>query len=118
MSGKRSHESSHNRRTLTPSLSARTEMEFSPSGLERLLQEDRYAQYLRSNTPDFLLAFLDYLTTYILELAANEAHNNHRSHIAPLDVERGVRNNRLLRHLLRGVNFSQSDEMFHSRKNG
>ncbi|XP_037676710.1 huntingtin-interacting protein M-like [Choloepus didactylus] len=108
----------HIHRKLIPSLAARRELQFPVNCLKCLLKEGEYAQCLSSNTPDFLLDILDFLTTYVLELAASEAYSEHGTSITPLDVERRVHSSHKLGCLLKNVTSRQFDEMCQSRKTG
>ncbi|XP_025713569.1 huntingtin-interacting protein M [Callorhinus ursinus] len=111
MSAKKSHESSHQTQARLI-----TELQFPVSYVDRLLQEDQYTHRL-SSTTDFLLAMLDYLTDYILDLVGTEA-NNSNMQTAPQEVERAVDSNGEPYHRLKDTAFTLFDEMPGSRRNG
>ncbi|XP_055249469.1 histone H2A-Bbd type 2/3 [Moschus berezovskii] len=65
------------------SRTARAELSFSVSHMERLLWEGHYAQCLSSSAPIFLAAIMQRLTAKVLELAGNVAQNSGQRHITP-----------------------------------
>ncbi|XP_052598269.1 huntingtin-interacting protein M [Peromyscus eremicus] len=83
----------------------------------RLLQEEQYTPCLGSTTSDFLLAMLDYLTDYILEVVGSEANINSQQDV-PQDGERQADNNREPSHAFKNAPFSLFDEMPGPRRNG
>ncbi|KAF5914783.1 huntingtin-interacting protein M [Diceros bicornis minor] len=91
------------------------ELQFPVSYLDRLLQKDEHAQHPSSSTEDFLVAMLDCLTDYILEMVGNEATN---SSSIPQDVEGGVNNNREPQRQVKDAAFTLFDKMPGGRKNG
>ncbi|XP_004754941.1 huntingtin-interacting protein M [Mustela lutreola] len=113
MSGKKNHGSSHQ----TQAHLITTELRFPVSYVDRLLQEDQYTHRLSSSTTDFLLAMLDYLTDYILDLVGTEANNNNMV-TAPQDVERAVNSGGDPHPHLKDTAFTLFDEMPGSRRNG
>ncbi|KAB0336649.1 hypothetical protein E2I00_012705, partial [Balaenoptera physalus] len=82
MSEKRSHEHSYQ----TPAHLITTELQFPMSYVDRLVWEYQYVHTPSSSTTDFLLAMLDYLTEYILDLVGTEANGGMQ--ITPQDMER------------------------------
>ncbi|XP_004399770.1 PREDICTED: huntingtin-interacting protein M [Odobenus rosmarus divergens] len=112
MSAKKSHESSYQTQARLI-----TELQFPVSYVDRFLQEDQYTHRLSSSTTDFLLAMLDYLTDYILDLVGAEA-NNSNMQTAPQEVERAVDSNGEPYHHLKDTAFTLFDEMPGSRRNG
>ncbi|XP_037377813.1 histone H2A-Bbd type 1-like [Talpa occidentalis] len=72
------------------SRSARAELQFPVSRVDRLLREGHYAPRLRSATPVFLAGVLEYLTANILELASKEAQSHRRMRITPEHVQRAM----------------------------
>ncbi|KAM9576858.1 histone H2A-Bbd type 1-like [Trichechus inunguis] len=117
MTGQRRHRNSSKRRRPSRSRSTRAELQFPVSRVDRLLREGNYAQRLSSSTPVFLAGVLEYLTANILELAGDEAHNNHRMRITPEHVERAVDSNPQLSRLWGDVTTSQVDDKPQSTKN-
>ena len=81
------------------------------SYVDRLLREYQYVHTLSSSTTDFLLAMLDYLTEYILDLVGTEANGGMQ--ITPQDMERAEPH----RHL-KDTAFALFDKMPGSRRNG
>ncbi|XP_015988925.1 histone H2A-Bbd type 2/3 [Rousettus aegyptiacus] len=88
--------SSRRSRTRSRSRTARAELLFSVSHIERLLREGHYAQRLSSSAPVYLAAIIQYLTSKILELAGDEAQKTGRRCITPELVDMAVHNNALL----------------------
>ncbi|XP_004391022.1 histone H2A-beta, sperm-like [Trichechus manatus latirostris] len=117
MSRKRSYHSSCRCRRPSLSCSTRAELQFSVSLVDRLLREGNYAQRLNLFTPIFLAGILKYLAANILELAGNEAYNNHRIHITPEHVERAVDNDPQLSLLIHVDASDEVDEIPQSKKN-
>uniref|UniRef100_A0A8C4L0S3 Histone H2A n=1 Tax=Equus asinus TaxID=9793 RepID=A0A8C4L0S3_EQUAS len=72
--------------------SVRAELPFPKSHVDHLLWKRHYARCLSSSKPVFLAATFWYLTVNILELAGNEAHNNHRRCVIPEHVEKVMYN--------------------------
>nr|XP_033705837.1 histone H2A-Bbd type 2/3-like [Tursiops truncatus] len=99
MSGKRGRRGSPGRRSHT----ARAELSFSVSHMERLLREGHYAQRLSSSAPVYLVAIIQYLAARVLELARHEAQNSSRRHLTPEPVDVAARSNALLRDLFRTI---------------
>ncbi|XP_045644908.1 LOW QUALITY PROTEIN: histone H2A-Bbd type 2/3-like [Ursus americanus] len=96
MPGERSRRGSSSGQRRTRSRTARAELSFSVSHVERLLREGRYAQRLGSSAPVFLAAIIQYLTAKVLELAGNEAQNSGGTRITPALVDMAVHNHALL----------------------
>ncbi|KAM4817876.1 histone H2A-beta, sperm-like [Thomomys bottae] len=63
------------------SRSARAELQFPVSRVDRFLREGNYAQRLSSSTPVFLTGILEYLVSNILDLAGKEARRNGKTRI-------------------------------------
>lgn len=78
------------------SRTARAELSFSVSHMEHLLRKGHYAQRLSSNAPVFLAAIIQDLTSKVLELAGNAAHNSGQRCITPELVDMAMHNNALL----------------------
>ncbi|XP_053435828.1 histone H2A-Bbd type 2/3-like [Nycticebus coucang] len=89
--GRSRHRRSHHR-----GRSARAELTFSVSQMERLLRKGHYSQRLSASAPVFIAAIIQYLTAKVLELAGNEAQNYGRRRITPELVDMAVHNNALL----------------------
>ncbi|XP_044768316.1 histone H2A-Bbd type 1-like [Neomonachus schauinslandi] len=107
MSRRRNHRHSHRRKRHGLSRSMRAELQFPVSRVDRLLREGRYAQRLSSSTPVFLTGILEYLTANILELAGQEARNNHKMRITPEHVQRALGNNQYLSRLFENNTYSR-----------
>ncbi|XP_017824656.1 histone H2A-Bbd type 2/3-like [Callithrix jacchus] len=91
----------------TLSRTARGELLFSVSEVERSLQEGQCAQRLSPSAPVFLAAVIQYLTAQILELAGKEAHNNGERTITPQPLDMAVHDNALLSTLFDTTTVSQ-----------
>ncbi|KAM9576856.1 histone H2A-like 3 [Trichechus inunguis] len=117
MSKKRSYHRSCRCKRPSLSRSARAELQFSVSLVDHLLRERNYAQRLSLFTPIFLAGILEYVTANILELAGNEAYNNHRIRITPEHVERAVDNDPQLSLLFHDDANDEVDEIPQSKKN-
>ncbi|XP_012517031.1 PREDICTED: histone H2A-Bbd type 2/3-like [Propithecus coquereli] len=96
MPGMQSPRGSSCRQSQTHSRTARAELAFSVSHMERLLRDGHYAQRLSSSALVFLAAIVQYLTSKVLELAGNEAQNSGRRRITQEQVDMAVHNNALL----------------------
>ncbi|KAF3813209.1 hypothetical protein GH733_018842 [Mirounga leonina] len=107
MPGKRSRRGSSRSQRRTRSRTARAELSFSVSHMERLLREGHYARRLGSSAPVFLAAVIQYLTATVLELAGNEARNSGRRRITPELVDMAVHNNALLSGFFGATTISQ-----------
>ncbi|XP_045850651.1 histone H2A-Bbd type 2/3-like [Meles meles] len=94
-------------RSRARSRTARAELSFSVSHVERLLREGRYARRLGSSAPVFLAAVIQYLTATVLELAGNEARNCGSTRITPELVDMAVHNNALLSRFFQSTTISQ-----------
>ncbi|CAH6779648.1 H2al2a [Phodopus roborovskii] len=97
------------RRNITRS--ARAELQFPVSRVDRFLREGNYSRRLSSSAPVFLAGILEYLTSNILELAGEEAHINGRKRITPEHVYRVVQNNEHLQELFKEDANSGVDEV-------
>ncbi|KAM5290168.1 uncharacterized protein AAES06_006915 [Glossophaga mutica] len=86
----------HRRQRGVRTRTARAELLFSVSHLERLLREGHYAQHLTSSAPVFLAAIVQYLTATVLQLAGNEAQRSGCRRITPQLVDMAIHNNALL----------------------
>ncbi|XP_032282383.1 huntingtin-interacting protein M [Halichoerus grypus] len=113
MSAKKSCESSNQ----TQAHLITTELQFPVSYVDRLLQEDQYTHYPTSSTADFLLAMLDHLTDYILDVVSTEA-NNSNMQTAPQEVQRAADSNGEPYRRLNDTAFTLFDAMPGSRRNG
>ncbi|XP_057574834.1 histone H2A-Bbd type 2/3-like [Hippopotamus amphibius kiboko] len=89
------------------SRTARAELSFSVSHMERLLREGHYARRLSPSAPVYLAAILQYLTAKVLELAGDEARNAGGRRITPELVDRAVHNHVLLSALFGMATISQ-----------
>ncbi|XP_012506410.1 PREDICTED: histone H2A-Bbd type 2/3-like [Propithecus coquereli] len=107
MTGNQSRRGSSRHQRRTRSRTARAELAFSVSYMERLLREGHYAQRLSSCAPVFLAAVLQYLMAKVLELAGNETQDSGRRHITPALLDMAVHNNVLLRDLFGIATISQ-----------
>ncbi|KAM4817942.1 huntingtin-interacting protein M [Thomomys bottae] len=58
--------------------SSRSDIQLPVNYIYDILQEEQYMPCIGSTTSDFLLAMLDYVTDYILELVGSEASNSIR----------------------------------------
>ncbi|XP_048191402.1 histone H2A-Bbd type 1 [Perognathus longimembris pacificus] len=83
------------------SRSARADLQFPVSRMDRFLRKGNYAQRLTSSTPVFLAGVLEYLVSNILDLAGKEAHNNGKKRIGPEHVTKVMRRKKQLRVFLR-----------------
>ncbi|XP_012592127.1 huntingtin-interacting protein M [Microcebus murinus] len=116
MTEKRSPKSSDKHTSQTQNPSSGCELQLPLSCVDHLLQEEQYRQSLTSSKTDFLLAVLDCLADYILEMVGSEASND-TMNINSEDGERKVDNSEA-NHILKDVSFSLFDEMPGARKTG
>ena len=107
MSWRRNPWGSRRRRRHYLSCSLRAELQFPVSRVDCLLREGCYVLRLSSSTPIFLAGILEYLTANILELAGQEALNNHKMRITPEHVQRALVNNEHLSRLFEATACSQ-----------
>ncbi|XP_069320167.1 histone H2A-Bbd type 2/3-like [Eulemur rufifrons] len=107
MPGRQSRRGSSHRQSRTCSRTARAELVFSVSHMERLLREGHYSPRLSGSAPVFLAAVVQYLTAKVLELAGNEAQNSGRRHITPQMVDMAIHNSPLLSGLFSTTTVSQ-----------
>ncbi|XP_035967015.1 histone H2A-Bbd type 2/3 [Halichoerus grypus] len=107
MPGKRSRRGSSRGQRRARSRTARAELSFSVSHVERRLREGHYARRLGSSAAVFLAAVIQYLTATVLELAGNEARNSGGRRITPELVDMAVHNNALLSGFLGATTISQ-----------
>ncbi|XP_010330115.1 histone H2A-Bbd type 2/3-like [Saimiri boliviensis] len=91
----------------TRSRTARAEVLFSVSQVERSLREGHYAQRLSPCAPVHLAVVIESLTAQILELAGKEAHNSGDTTITPQLLHMPVHNNALLSTLFDTTTISQ-----------
>lgn len=120
MSGKKNQEKScsdNKQMEDTSSSSSSSEIQVPVNYVYRLLQEEQYTPCLGSTTSDFLLAMLDYLTDYILEVVGSEASLNSQQD-NPQNGERQRGNGRESSRAFKNAPFSLFDEMPGRRKNG
>ncbi|XP_032746267.1 huntingtin-interacting protein M [Rattus rattus] len=117
MSGKKSQEKSCSDNKQMDDPSSRPEVQVPVNYVYRLLQEEQYTPCLGSTTSDFLLAMLDYLTDYILEVVGSEANINSQQTISQ-DRERQRENDREPPQAFKNAPFSLFDEMPGPRRNG
>jgi hypothetical protein len=97
--------------------SSRPEVQVPVNYVYRILQEEQYTPCIGSTTSDFLLAMLDYLTDYILEVVGSEANINNQQNISQ-DRERQRDNDREPSRGFKNAPFSLFDEMPGPRRNG
>ncbi|OBS65619.1 hypothetical protein A6R68_05838 [Neotoma lepida] len=90
--GKENQEKSSSDNQKMEDPSPRPEVQVPVNYVYRILQEEQYTPCLGSTTSDFLLAMLDYLTDYILEMVGSEANINNQQD-APQDGENQADNN-------------------------
>ncbi|KAM6143337.1 histone H2A-Bbd type 2/3 [Erethizon dorsatum] len=88
------------RRQRACSPTARAELIFSVSQVERALRGGRYAQRLSCSASVFLAATLQFLTATLLELADREARYRSRRRITPELLDLAILNDPLLCALL------------------
>lgn len=117
MSGKKNQEEKSCSDNKMEDPSPKPEVEVPVNYVYRLLQEEQYTPCLGSTTSDFLLAMLDYLTDYILEVVGSEANINNQQDI-PQDGERQGNNQREPSQAFKNSPFSLFDEMPGPRRNG
>ncbi|KAM6151495.1 histone H2A-like 3 [Rhynchocyon petersi] len=117
MTGQKYYRSSRKHRKPSLSRSARAELQFPVSRVDRFLRDRNYAQRLRPSSPVFFTGILEYLMANVLELAGEEAHNHHRIRITPEHVEKAVGSNTQLSRLLDNGAMSEADETTHPQKN-
>ncbi|XP_037368986.1 huntingtin-interacting protein M [Talpa occidentalis] len=110
MSGKEGRENCQ-----TPVHSIIAEFQCPVSFVDRLLQENQHSQCLNLSSPDFLLAMLDYLTDYILELIGHEVNSGFQ--LIARDMA-GLGSNGEPHYLLKDAAFSLFDETPGSRRTG
>ncbi|XP_021486036.1 huntingtin-interacting protein M [Meriones unguiculatus] len=117
MSGKKSQEKSCSDNKQMEDTSSRPDVEVPVNYVYRLLQEEQYTPCIGSTTSDFLLATLDYLTDYILEVVGSEANINSQQDI-PQEGERKEDDDREPSQSFNNTPFSLFDEMPGPRRNG
>ncbi|XP_053437114.1 huntingtin-interacting protein M [Nycticebus coucang] len=116
MAEKANQETSDGRTNQTQDASSREELQIPVSCVDQLLQEEQYGQCVNYSTSDFLLAMLDYLTDYILEMVGTEASNNLMNNSE--GGERRESNNREPSRSSMDKPFSLFDEMPGARRTG
>ncbi|XP_021044377.1 huntingtin-interacting protein M [Mus pahari] len=117
MSGKKSQDKSCSDNNQMEDPSSRPEVQVPVNYVYRILQEEQYTPCIGSTTSDFLLAMLDYLTDYILEVVGSEANINSQQNISQ-DRERARDNDREPSQAFKNSPFSLFDEMPGPRRNG
>ncbi|XP_050996958.1 huntingtin-interacting protein M [Acomys russatus] len=120
MSGKKNQEkpcSDNKQMEDTTSSSSRLEVQVPVNYVYRLLQEEQYTPCLGSTTSDFLLAMLDYLTDYMLEVVGSEASITSQQD-SPQNGERRGDNNCEPSQAFKNAPFSLFDEIPGPRRNG
>lgn len=105
MSGKRSCHKSCKVKKQTFSSTTKAKLQSPASHVDGLLQENHPVQHLSLSTQVFLPVIIKYMTTNILQLVSNKAHNNCR-------VQRAVDNNPELSHHFKDDTNSLVDEEF------
>ncbi|XP_042830019.1 histone H2A-Bbd type 2/3-like [Panthera tigris] len=105
---RRSRRGSSGGQSRVRSRTARAELTFSVSHVERLLREGRYSQRLGASAPIFLAAVIQSLTAKVLELAGIEARNRGRRLITPDVVDMVVHNHPLLSAFFQSTIISQA----------
>ncbi|XP_058569277.1 histone H2A-Bbd type 2/3-like [Neofelis nebulosa] len=105
---RRSRRGSSGGQSRVRSPTARAELTFSVSHVERLLREGRYSQRLGASAPIFLAAVIQSLTAKVLELAGIEAQNRGRRLITPDVVDMVVHNHPLLSAFFQSTIISQA----------
>ncbi|XP_006995665.1 histone H2A-Bbd type 1-like [Peromyscus maniculatus bairdii] len=83
------------------SRSTRAELQFSVSRVDRYLREGNYCRRLSASTPVLLAGILEYLTSNILMLAAEEAFIRGKKRITPEHLCWVIQNNRQLSQLFK-----------------
>lgn len=89
------------------SRSARAGLIFPVVRIHRILKNGNYARKVGIGAAVYLAAVAEYLAAEILELAANAAHENNRSRVAPRHILLAVKNDDELKRLLSGVVISE-----------
>ncbi|XP_003508203.1 huntingtin-interacting protein M [Cricetulus griseus] len=117
MSGKKNQGKSCSDNKKMEDPSSKPEVQIPVNYVYHLLQEEQYTPCLGSTTSDFLLAMLDYITDYILEVVGSEANINSQQDI-PQDRERQGDNDHDHSHAFKNAPFSLFDEMPGPRRNG
>ncbi len=82
------------------SRSAKAQLQFSVSRVDRFLRKGRYADRIGAVAPVYLAAVLEYLSAEVLELAGNAAKDNGKVRINPRHIQLAVRNDEELNKLL------------------
>ncbi|KAK7799220.1 hypothetical protein U0070_021039 [Myodes glareolus] len=90
-----------NRQKTNISRSARAQLNFPVSRIERFLREGNFSQRVSASAPVFLAGVLEYLTADILDLSGKEAQASGRKRITPEHVSWAVENNKHLRKLFK-----------------
>ncbi|KAL1764507.1 histone H2A-Bbd type 1-like [Sigmodon hispidus] len=93
------------------SRSTRAELQFPVSRVDRCLREGNYSQRLSSSSPVFLAGVLEYVTSHILELAGEVAHNSGKKRIAPEHLYQVIQDNQQLKQLFQEDTKSMIDEI-------
>lgn len=90
-----------NRQKSNISRSARAQLNFPVSRIERFLREGNFSQRLSASAPVFLAGVLEYLTADVLDLSGKEAQASGRKRITPEHVSWAVENNKHLRKIFK-----------------
>ncbi|XP_057616571.1 histone H2A-Bbd type 1 [Chionomys nivalis] len=90
-----------NRQKSNTSRSARAQLNFSVSRIERFLREGNFSQRLSASAPVFLAGVLEYLTADVLDLSGKEAQANGKKRITPEHVSWAIENNKHLRKIFK-----------------
>lgn len=90
-------------KTSAVSRSKRAGLQFSVGGIHRSLRQGGYADRVGDEAPVYLAAVLEYLTSEVIELSGNAAHDNKKTLISSRNVKQAVRNYEELNKLLGNV---------------
>ncbi|KAH0510806.1 histone H2A-Bbd type 1-like [Microtus ochrogaster] len=90
-----------NRQKCNISRSARAQLNFSVSRIERFLREGNFSQRLSPSAPVFLAGVLEYLTADVLRLSVKEAQASGRKRITPEHISWAVENDKHLRKIFK-----------------
>ncbi|KAI8441563.1 hypothetical protein MSG28_015148 [Choristoneura fumiferana] len=83
--------------------SSRAGVIFPVGRIHRILKNGNYARKVGVGAAVYLAGVAEYLAAEMLELAANAAHENERSRVAPRHILLAVKNDEELKRLLSGV---------------
>ncbi|KAN0038985.1 hypothetical protein ACTA71_001179 [Dictyostelium dimigraforme] len=85
------------------SRSARADLTFPVSRVEKMIREGRYTKRCSSETPVFLTAVLEYLALEILELSVTYSNQRNKTRITPQHINLSICNDFELNDLLKNV---------------